>query len=98
MAKAQGKPLPSILPHPDDIILNYEDGTVDIVGPVSWDVHNAMKQIAKARDGIIDAVQNITENPDNPDDLKRIAIESGQRQVAEFNKLLPPRLRRDIPD
>jgi hypothetical protein len=34
-AKAKGEPEPRILPHPDDILLNYTDLTVRIVGPIN---------------------------------------------------------------
>lgn len=98
LAEFLGEPAPRELPHPDDIILNYETGTVDIVGPVSWNVHNAMETVVKERDRIIEAVESICNNPNHSEGVKDIALESGQAKVAEWNKLLPPRLMRDISD
>jgi Family of unknown function (DUF5681) len=51
-AQAKGQPLPSPLPHPDDVIIDYETG-VRFVGPLCDEDVARMQETLKVRDALI---------------------------------------------
>jgi hypothetical protein len=51
-AKAKGEPVPELLPHPDDIVIDYEEG-VTCNGPMNEKQLAEVKEIMRLRDMMI---------------------------------------------
>ena len=51
-AKAKGEPIPELLPHPDDIVIDYEEG-VSCLGPMNEKQLEVVKELMKLRDAMI---------------------------------------------
>jgi len=96
-AADNGKPAPTHLPHPDDILVDTATGFVSIVGPVNKEDDAKMRNTLVQRDAMIDQIEIIREEfgaaPSQAEieDLQR-QVDASMRVLKILNRLLPPRL------
>ncbi|MBM0203748.1 hypothetical protein JNW90_11975 [Micromonospora sp. STR1s_5] len=56
--RERGETAPDLLPHPDDIVINMAEGTVDVRGPMTKDQFEAWEECACIRDGARGMIQH----------------------------------------
>ena len=94
-AERLGRPVPRQLPHPRDVVIN-EDGSTSILGPVDIEGQQILLQVVEMRDACISMILDLRERDSLNEILSRL-LRSCQRKLREFNKVLPPRLKRPLP-
>ena len=97
-AKRLGCIPPNVLPHPDDIIIE-PDGSVKIVGPVSWHGQMELEAILTMRDFCIDAgaILARAEGRLCDQDVALALWKQVRRKFYRFNAKIPPRLKKPYP-
>lgn len=83
---------PSVLPHPDDIVINA-DATVTIVGPIDREEQKRVEAVLSMQGYALEALE-IAIQVEGDDETLRKAKRFLQRRLATYNRVLPPRLRR----
>jgi hypothetical protein len=94
-AALSGQRPPSVLPHPDDLVIN-PDGTVSLVGPIDREGQKRVEAIVTLQGYTLDALASSTEVEDTSEEVQK-ANNYLKRRLAQFNRALPPRLRKKPP-
>jgi hypothetical protein len=84
------------IPHPDDVHLNFRDGTVQIMGPASIEEKQKLNQILSYKkiyeEGIELSEKYLSDKPDSPDRADVLEeIDFCKRMLAKISKALPQR-------
>jgi hypothetical protein len=93
-AQARGAPVPDILPHPDDVLLDYQTLTVRIIGPL--DEEEAAGYARMRRGAFLCLELSLHHGEDNhfePADLGQSRIGFWLAHHLDFMQKLPPRMR-----
>jgi hypothetical protein len=94
-AARSGQRPPSVLPHPDDIVIN-PDATVSFVGPIDREGQKRVEAIVTMQGYILDALAYPTKDEDASEGVKK-ANRYLKRRLAAYNRALPPRLKKKPP-
>lgn len=95
-AEAHGKEVPDLLPDPRDIEI-LPDGTVKIVGPISYEQQRSVEEIVKELDTYASAWGQVGNEPLLPLNDRMQIWRKVCRRMRRLNKGLPPRLKRGLP-
>ena len=97
-AEFAGWRVPSILPHPEDIIIE-PDGSVKYVGPTTRESQLALQEILKSRDFFIQSATMILDGPGRKTHpaLVHQVYKQLRRKFYRLNTAIPPRLKKPFP-
>ncbi len=90
-ARAAGAPAPKVIPHPDDIKIDWETG-VRLLGPASEAEWQACKQAADLRD-CLNLQQAMEDAVDGVPMRERMRVGGARRHALFLNHLMPPSFR-----
>lgn len=98
--REQGIPEPVLLPHPDDVAIDLQKGSFQVLGPATPEEKAELDKIVRRRDLLVERVHSLSTKHDSTDDPALKAsyledIDEGRRSIAMINELLPDRYRRD---
>jgi len=95
-AEKAGKPVPRVLPHPRDIIIDLEDPDmpVKIVGPVNWSEQAEMEAVLQCRDELDRRLQELARDENLTGEMRDLLVPLLKERRNAFNAALPPRLQR----
>lgn len=98
--REQGIPEPVLLPHPDDVVIDLQKGSFQVLGPATPEEKAELDKIVRRRDLLVERVRSLSKKHDSTDDPALKAsyledIDEGRRSIAMINELLPDRYRRD---
>lgn len=88
----EGQPRPDIIPHPDDVILDFVNGGARIDGPLTREVRNEVLKIQKKIKELEDDIKNSLQLAEHSPELAETIEEAvaGQREIIEaLEKKLP---------
>jgi hypothetical protein len=94
MCEERGLPVPNILPHPDDVIIDGITGTVRILGPQSYEDVQEMKPILEMQKNLIGLINEFEARlaAGERKTVYRKLLPGLRRRLKRINSLLPPRL------
>ena len=97
--RQQGKPEPSLLPHPDDVVIDLQKGSFQILGPATAEEKAELDDLIRRRDAVAQEVSKLSEELNSTDDavLRERYLEylkQEQRFLDLMNEALPERYRR----
>ena len=93
-AERRGKPVPTELPHPRDVIIN-PDGTVDLVGPLIAEDQRRLEEILRNRTELRKMIQLAYAHLDYEGVPAK--LETFQKAWNKYNAAVPQRLRENFP-
>jgi hypothetical protein len=85
--------LPDPIPHPDDILIDFENDTVTIVGPMTKEEKAARDQVITLREDLEDEIRwcleeiDTTEDPETQNRMKE-TIALNRRILARIDRML----------
>lgn len=92
-----GKRVPDVWPHPEDLIIG-PDGTVKIVGPIDYAEQEALDQLLKHRDQLIEGGAILADPKQRSDtDMAHKLWAQLRRRFYRINPAIPTRLRKPFP-
>lgn len=98
-AEREGKPVPKVLPHPKDVIidLSNDDYPVQIVGPSTWTEQAKVEEWKQERDQADWTLKQLRMQDDIDQEELDFLIPRIEENRAKWNHALPPRLRKPPP-
>ena len=88
--------LPDPIPHPDDILLDFENDTVRIVGPLTKEEKAERDEMVVVREDLVDEIRwcleriDTTEDPETQNRMKE-TIALNRTILARIDRMLRPK-------
>ena len=97
--REQGIPEPVMLPHPDDVVIDLQKGSFQVLGPATAEEKAALDDLICRRDAVAQEVSKLIEELNSTEDLALRerhleALKHEQRLLELMNQRLPDRLKR----
>ncbi|TKD51518.1 hypothetical protein [Sphingomonas baiyangensis] len=94
-AEKAGRPVPTCLPHPDDMIVHMPSGRVSIVGPCTPAEQIELEERVANRDEIVASLKALSEG--EPTSANKRLVNKLRKVLRGYNEILPPRLAVEVP-
>lgn len=96
-----GIPEPVLLPHPDDVVIDLQKGSFQVLGPATAEEKAELDGIIRRRDALAEHLETLAARLASTDDpsLKESYLDDlgqGRRSLGSLNDMLPERYRCDV--
>ena len=94
-AEREGKPVPKVLPHPKDVVIDLsdDDHPVQIIGPMTWTEQAQAEEWERYRDEADWGLKQLQTRDDIDQEELDFLVPKIKENRAKWNDALPPRLR-----